>query len=390
MNSEKQKPDPITIKGRVFAGEGKASFFTQLDWVRAQSMEKTGFVPYPGTLNLEVLEEYLPVIREIRDLCALELIPPDKNFCTGKVLRARIRDIPASVILPQEEVHIHGKNVLEVMAPVNLRKTLGIKDGDTITLEIDRDGRNARDSLRDHGGAIVVEREVFPIDAVLFDLDGTLIDSTEAYFRIVEVALEEMGLPPAPRDVMLQAAENGSFNWPMLLPEFPEQELERVVRELWKIIAVVYPETFRTQVDLFPDARAAIEHLVEYGVPLAIITATQKANMKEKLRLLENQGVLHHFREIITSDDTEKRKPDPSPFLLCADRLKVPTQRCLSVGDKADDICAGKAAGMKTAAVLSGVDSHEMLIRERPDVIIDSVGGIMEIFFRAGRNEGFL
>jgi HAD superfamily hydrolase (TIGR01549 family) len=386
LKSEPQQ-DPIVIKGKLFTGEGKAAFFTQLDWVREQSLEKTGFAPYPGTVNIEVLDESLPHVDAIRKMEAVELIPPESGFCTGRVLPARIGDIPASVILPEDDVNIHGANVLEIMAPVNLRESLGKEDGDIIVLEIASVPFHVSNPSRQCNAGIILDKEKTPIEAILFDLDGTLIDSTEAYYRIVEIVLEKMNFPPVPRDIMLQAAENGSFNWPMILPDLPLQERDKIINKLWAEVATIYPEIFRTQVKLFPDTKKVIGRIIELGPPLGIVTATSRANMTEKLGLLDSEGILQHFREIITSDDTEKRKPDPSPLLLCARRLNASPERCLYIGDKTEDICAGKAAGMKTVAVVTGVDSYERLVDENPDILIDSLGDISEMLFRHGQSE---
>ena len=125
-----------TLKGKVVSGAKKAAFFTQLDWVLQQCSEKLGFKPFPGTLNIEILPESLLASESIQEEKGIELIPHDPTFCTAQVLPVSIEGIDAAVIIPEEKVRMHGKNIIEVIAPVSLKDALNIDDGDTVTLTI--------------------------------------------------------------------------------------------------------------------------------------------------------------------------------------------------------------------------------------------------------------
>ena len=134
----------LVIKGRVVSGAKKAAFFTQLDWVLQQCSEKLGFKPFPGTLNVEILPECLLEAESIQEEKGLELAPPDPNdpidstFCTAQVLPVSIEGIHGAIIIPEEKVKIHDKNIIEAIAPVNLKDALNVDDGDIITLTIQR------------------------------------------------------------------------------------------------------------------------------------------------------------------------------------------------------------------------------------------------------------
>ena len=128
----------LVIKGRVVSGAKKAAFFTQLDWVLQQCSEKLGFKPFPGTLNIEILPESLPEVESIQQEKGIELIPPDPTFCIAQVLPVAIEGIDAAVIIPEEKVRMHSKNIIEAIAPVNLKDALNVDDGDIITLTIHR------------------------------------------------------------------------------------------------------------------------------------------------------------------------------------------------------------------------------------------------------------
>jgi len=135
-----------TLKGKIVSGAKKAAFFTQLDWVLEQCSEKLGFKPFPGTLNVEILPESLLDAESIQEEKSIELVPPDSNdatFCTAQVLPVSIEEVNAAIIIPAEKVRVHGKNIIEVIAPMSLKDTLNIDDGDTVTLTI-KDHKNSR------------------------------------------------------------------------------------------------------------------------------------------------------------------------------------------------------------------------------------------------------
>jgi len=128
--------DNWKLTGRIVGGAKKAAFFTQLDWVQEQCMDKLGFRPYPGTLNLEISEESVPVLEALQKEEGIKLIPPDPEFCTAGALPLSLGEQKGAIIIPAEDVRIHGKNIVEVMAPIGLKNTLNLNDGDFITINV--------------------------------------------------------------------------------------------------------------------------------------------------------------------------------------------------------------------------------------------------------------
>jgi riboflavin kinase len=130
--------DYVMLTGKVISGARKAGFFTQLDWVQEQCLSKLGFKPYPGTLNLEICEEDLPVVEAFKKVEEITLIPPSPEFCIARAFPISIGTVRGAVIVPSEEVNIHGKTVIEVIASVRLKDALGIADGDSVALLVYR------------------------------------------------------------------------------------------------------------------------------------------------------------------------------------------------------------------------------------------------------------
>ena len=90
--------EQLEITGKIIGGAGEGVYFTQIDWVQQQCDEKLGYKPYPGTLNLEISEEFLPAIESLDQKKAIELISPDPKFCHAMVFQVSLGDIRGAII----------------------------------------------------------------------------------------------------------------------------------------------------------------------------------------------------------------------------------------------------------------------------------------------------
>lgn len=125
----------VTLQGKVISGQGGGTKFLSLPWVQEQITEKLGFKPFQGTLNLRLNEESIQAKRELVKTGKAIRIVPVKGFCCGLCYRTRIMDkIDGAIIIPQ--VQDYPEDLLEVIAPVSLRKTLGLKEGDEVRLTV--------------------------------------------------------------------------------------------------------------------------------------------------------------------------------------------------------------------------------------------------------------
>lgn len=125
------------MSGIIVRGAGKAAYFTGLEWVRKQCAEKLNFLPYPGTLNIQLDDMCLPYLKELQKKPAITFLSDDPKFCNAGSVPASLSGIFVAIIIPEEKVNIHGRNIIEVMAPVNLKETLSLHDGDRVALLIE-------------------------------------------------------------------------------------------------------------------------------------------------------------------------------------------------------------------------------------------------------------
>jgi len=128
--------DHWKITCKIVSGVKQGAFFTQLDWVQEQCLQKLGFKPFPGTLNLEIAHENMRIIEALQAQEGIELVPPDSNFCAGFVFPISIEGISGAMVAPAANVRVHAKNIIEIISHLRLKDALGVEDGDWVTLTI--------------------------------------------------------------------------------------------------------------------------------------------------------------------------------------------------------------------------------------------------------------
>ena len=127
---------PKLITGILFSGLGDGAKFVRLDWVESQIEEKLGFRPYHGTINLRLDRDSIDLVRKLKDDEGVKIVPPDPKFCIAKTFRARIMGkVQGAIILP--EATVHAEDTLELLAPINMREELDLKDGQQVEVEIE-------------------------------------------------------------------------------------------------------------------------------------------------------------------------------------------------------------------------------------------------------------
>ena len=124
----------LRIKGIVFSGKGEGAKFIELPWVKKQITEKLGFAPYHGTLNIELTKEEFEKRALLEKAQAIE-ISPAKGFSRGRCFKANLMDkLECAIVIP--EIPNYPENLIEVIAPTNLREKLQLRDGDSVEVKI--------------------------------------------------------------------------------------------------------------------------------------------------------------------------------------------------------------------------------------------------------------
>ena len=201
---------------------------------------------------------------------------------------------------------------------------------------------------------------------ILFDLDGTIVDSKEAYFEAARTAFAAMGQETVDIKVMTEIPKRLEQNMPI------NDLISRIdVDRFLQIYLKAYYDATASRTKPFPNVADTLKKLSEKA-KLAL-TTRRHVPAKEVIRQLEEFGLAKYFQKVVTAFDTMNPKPSPEALLECSKQLKVEACECVVVGDSVVDVRAGKNAGANTVAVLSGIFSREELEKEKPDLILKSV-----------------
>lgn len=223
-----------------------------------------------------------------------------------------------------------------------------------------------------------VENHKMKVDAVMFDLDGTLIDTAPIYYEIIDIIFAELAIPPVSRETLLKAMDSGDFDWDHVLPEKMKCRKAELTQQARGIISEIAPPMFQKRAKLIPGTDETFKKIAVTGIKIGLVTSTPAQHMSLKMVPLSNAGLDHLLEVIVTADDVRRKKPAAEPLVQCSQKLGVSFEKCVYVGDTRVDIRAGRAAGMKTVGVLTGFDDYAALKNEMPDAIINSIARLNE------------
>jgi len=216
-----------------------------------------------------------------------------------------------------------------------------------------------------------------PVRALLFDLDGTLLDSAPDLAAALNRLRSERGLPALPEDELTPGATRGAAG--MLdagLPGLAAAELD-AARERF---LTLYAASCCARTQPFPGVEALLVALDDRGVPWGVVT--------NKVEWLTGP-ILHHFgwqqraAAIVCGDTTPTPKPDPAPVVLACERIGAPPPAVAFVGDDPRDVTAGRAAGCRTVAAAWGyLPRHLDAAQLGADAVCESPGEVGELLWQ--------
>ena len=207
--------------------------------------------------------------------------------------------------------------------------------------------------------------------AAIWDVDGTLVDTAELHFQAWQAVCREKGRDFTRADF---AATFGQRNPEIIRTLFGERFSPEEIAAFGDRKEVLYRSEASKGVELLPGARRLVENLHQAGFAQAIGSSAPPANLELILRIT---GIARYFDAIISSEDTQRGKPDPQVFLLAAERLGVAPTHCVVFEDAVAGVQAARAGGMKCVAVRCvGHHSEASLRQAGADVVVDTLEGV--------------
>jgi pyrophosphatase PpaX len=199
------------------------------------------------------------------------------------------------------------------------------------------------------------------IEAILFDLDGTIHDSRDVVFDCVERTFSEFECAAPDKQAIVAQVHAGSAHlFDQLAPKTHTQEMLQYFRDLYK--------TEQNKIQPYDDAKEVISKLHADGYRLGVVSSARAAE-----EFVVAHGLAGFFDVIVGGNATKAHKPNPEPIHFALGSLAVPPEHAIMVGDLPADIEAGHNAGLKASiAIAHGFGERHILEQFKPDYFVDN------------------
>jgi phosphoglycolate phosphatase len=210
------------------------------------------------------------------------------------------------------------------------------------------------------------------VAGVIFDIDGTLVDSFSTLISVFNIILKKYQLAPVPEEFLVSCFRR-NMNLAETLHEkysfsFEEPFIETLRSDILDLFLKVEVE----EVKPFPGVDRLFEKLKNHHLKIGIATGRTSPPENEWARF-RRYGLEKYLDALVTSREVEKRKPSPDAIIECAKRLEIPLRQSLVVGDTESDVIAARRAGAIAVAVSTGQDSLQSLKSQHPELLFENL-----------------
>jgi phosphoglycolate phosphatase len=217
------------------------------------------------------------------------------------------------------------------------------------------------------------------LQLILFDLDGTLVDSVGDLAWCGNAMLQRLGLPLHDESAARSWVGNGleRFVKRVLSGQMEAEPPADLYERGLAIFRELYAAHASDRSELYPGVIDTLEWLSTRALTLACVT-----NKPEPFtsRLIAEMGLDGYFELVVAGNTTARKKPDPMPLHYAADHFGFDYDRCLMVGDSSNDVRAARAAGFAIACVPYGYNHGQDIRDSRPDLVVDNLTELITLF----------
>lgn len=207
---------------------------------------------------------------------------------------------------------------------------------------------------------------------LLFDLDGTLVDTTNLILSCYRASISKLvDNPPSDEEILQGFGTPLSQQLYRLFPTLRDRPDEIIT--LWR---QTQDELHDRLIKPFPGTAEVLRELRRRGYPLGVVTSKERVAAERDLAMY---GLKELADVIVCWDDTSNHKPHPEPILRGLELMAAPAAEALYVGDSLHDMKAGREAGAKVAAALWGPFAKEPLLAFKPDFLLKSIRDLLDM-----------
>lgn len=215
-------------------------------------------------------------------------------------------------------------------------------------------------------------------EMVLIDVDGTLVDSVPDLAFCVDEMLKQLDMPTRGEASVRHWVGNGVERLVKrgLINQLDGEPDEALYEKALPIFRALYAENTSKRSCLYDGVQEALDFLVTTGVKIGCVT--NKAS-EFTLPILRDLGISDYFETVLCGDMVERKKPDPLPLLMSAEKLGVSAAASMMLGDSMSDVKAARAAGFSIICMSYGYNHGEDIRDYHPDAVLDSMAEIKDI-----------
>ncbi len=214
--------------------------------------------------------------------------------------------------------------------------------------------------------------------AVLFDLDGTLLDTAADFVGVLHTQCMRHGIKPPEEQRIRNTVSDGARA--LVTLAFNRAETHPEAEDLRQELLDIYEQQLGLHTELFGGMQGVLNQIGELGIPWGVVTNKPRRFAQP---LMEHMKLSPKMAVLVCPDDVVNTKPDPEPMFKAAEAMGVAANNCIYVGDHHRDIDAGKNAGMTTVAAAYGyVENHAAAEAWLADHLISAAGELTPIISR--------
>lgn len=215
-------------------------------------------------------------------------------------------------------------------------------------------------------------------DMVLFDLDGTLVDSVPDMAWSIDKMLDSIGLPPCGELKIRHWIGDGLENLikSSLTNGSPAEPDPGLFEKAFRLFLDIYSDNSCRSTYIYDGVENGLDYLKKNKYRVGCVSNKREQFTRE---ILETLGIGENFEIIIGGDTLPRKKPDPLPLLYAADFFNARPENSLMIGDSVNDINAARAAGFRIICVSYGYNHGRDIRESGPDAVVDSLESLQEL-----------